>query len=110
MKWIAMMVVALLLGVSGAVPAAAQSARPSASDQAEALPPPQRARPKILVQPLYPHRHYHSLYPTPYPVEYPGPNAHRECAVRYVQEHRPSGTAIVPRMRCWWARGRFAGP
>jgi hypothetical protein len=29
---------------------------------------------------------------------------HRECASRLVQELRPSGPVIVPRMRCWWVR------
>jgi hypothetical protein len=31
-----------------------------------------------------------------------GPNAKRECRARLVQEYRPSGTVIVPRMQCWW--------
>lgn len=65
-----------------------------------------RTRPRILVQPrYYPYRHYHSLYPLPYDVEYPGPNARRECTARYVTEYRPSGTVVVPRMNCWWVRG-----
>lgn len=34
-----------------------------------------------------------------------GPRAVRQCSVRYVQEFRPSGTVIVPRMHCWWERG-----
>ena len=35
----------------------------------------------------------------------PGPNAVRVCNAHYVQEYRPSGTVIVPRMRCYWTRG-----
>ena len=31
-----------------------------------------------------------------------GPNAKRYCRARLVQEYRPSGTVIVPRMQCWW--------
>ena len=31
-----------------------------------------------------------------------GPNAVRVCNDYYVQEHRPSGTVIVPRMTCYW--------
>ena len=31
---------------------------------------------------------YHSLYPLPYDIEYPGPNAKRACVARYVQEYR----------------------
>jgi hypothetical protein len=64
-----------------------------------------RTRPRIRVQPLYPYRRYHSFYPLPYDVEYPGPNAKRDCSVRYVSEYRPSGTVVVPRMSCWWVRG-----
>lgn len=33
---------------------------------------------------------------------YPGPNAVRVCNAYYEQEYRPSGTVIVPRMRCTW--------
>lgn len=34
-----------------------------------------------------------------------GPNAVRECSATYVQEFRPSGTVIVPRMHCFWRQG-----
>jgi len=57
------------------------------------------------VQPLYPYRHYHTLYPPPYDIEYPGPNAQRICTDWYAVEARPSGTLVVPRMRCRWVRG-----
>jgi hypothetical protein len=40
-----------------------------------------------------------------YPRYNPGPNAVRECNATYVQEFRPSGTVIVPRMSCYWRRG-----
>jgi hypothetical protein len=63
-----------------------------------------RARPQVRVTPRYPYRTYHSVYPVPYAVEYPGPNGVRHCVNRYVAERRPSGTVMVPRMRCWWAR------
>jgi hypothetical protein len=33
---------------------------------------------------------------------YPGPNSVRVCNAHYEQEYRPSGTVIVPRMRCYW--------
>ncbi len=39
------------------------------------------------------------------PLEYPGPNAVRQCQFWLAQEYRPSGTVIVPRERCWWERG-----
>jgi hypothetical protein len=40
-----------------------------------------------------------------YPRYNPGPNAVRDCTATYVQEYRPSGTVIVPRMNCFWRRG-----
>lgn len=40
-----------------------------------------------------------------YPRYDPGPNAVRVCNASYVQEFRPSGTVIVPRMTCVWRRG-----
>ena len=40
-----------------------------------------------------------------YPRYYPGPNAVRVYNASYVQEYRPSGTVIVPRMSCFWRRG-----
>lgn len=51
------------------------------------------------------------IYPRPaagddvYPRFNPGPNAVRECTATYVQEYRPSGTVITPRMNCFWRRG-----
>ena len=33
-----------------------------------------------------------------------GPNAVRRCVDWYAEERRPSGTVIVPHMRCRWAR------
>lgn len=33
------------------------------------------------------------------------PNAVRTCDAWYEQEFRPSGTVIVPRMRCRWVMG-----
>jgi len=41
---------------------------------------------------------------TIYPHYNPGPNAVRVCDAHYVQEYRPSGTVIVPRMSCYWQR------
>src|ERR1700738_2564551 len=40
-----------------------------------------------------------------YPRYYPGRNAVRDCTATYVEEYRPSGTVIVPRMRCYWRGG-----
>jgi hypothetical protein len=99
----------LLLAAPSLAPTMAQTNAPDAKAAAatdiSAQGRVRRKRPRILVQPLYPYRRYHSLYPLPYDVEYPGPNARRDCAVRYVSEYRPSGTVVVPRMNCWWVRG-----
>jgi hypothetical protein len=61
-----------------------------------------RARTQVRVSPRYPYRHYHSFYPVPYYAEYPGPNGVRRCTDRYVIEHRPAGTVLVPRTSCVW--------
>ena len=44
-------------------------------------------------------------YPRPYPYEWPGPNAQRECVTWLAPEARLTGTVIVPRRRCWWISG-----
>ena len=61
----------------------------------------QRVRPQIRVRP----RSWSTppIYPSPAPYNYPGPNAVRECTGGLAVEHRPSGTVLVPRERCWWA-------
>ncbi|TAK46827.1 MAG: hypothetical protein EPO23_14320 [Xanthobacteraceae bacterium] len=33
----------------------------------------------------------------------PGAVLERPCVAWYVEEARPSGTVITPRMQCWWA-------
>ena len=43
--------------------------------------------------------------PTSIPRYNPGPNAVRDCTATYVQEYRPSGTVITPRMNCYWRPG-----
>ena len=61
----------------------------------------QRRRPLRRV-PIYPREQWQ---PDVYPRYNPGPNAVRECNATYVQEFRPSGTVITPRMNCYWRRG-----
>jgi outer membrane receptor protein involved in Fe transport len=93
---------ALLLPAAGA---SAQTAPPAtqmaqASQPADAQPPVRRTPRRVPIYPRY--------QPEPdgvYPRYYPGPNAVRECTATYVQEFRPSGTVIVPRMSCVWRRG-----
>lgn len=41
------------------------------------------------------------IHPQQWTVE-PPPTARRYCRSWLVQEYRPSGTVIVPRMQCWW--------
>jgi hypothetical protein len=40
-----------------------------------------------------------------YPSYNPGADAVRHCTAHYVQEFRPSGAVIVPRMNCYWRHG-----
>jgi hypothetical protein len=40
-----------------------------------------------------------------YPRYFPGRNAVRDCTASYVQEFRPSGTVITPRLNCFWRPG-----
>jgi lipoprotein-anchoring transpeptidase ErfK/SrfK len=54
---------------------------------------------RLRVYPLY------EWVPGVYPRYNPGPNAVRDCNATYVQEYRPSGTVIVPRMSCYWRPG-----
>jgi hypothetical protein len=61
-----------------------------------------RPRTRIRVEPMYPYRRYSTDYPVPYEYEYPGPNGVRQCKARLVQEMRPSGPTVVPKMHCWW--------
>ena len=96
-------VTALFLSAAPAMaaPAKKDTAAKAATDQSAASRS-RRVRTQVRVTPRYPYRHYHSFYPVPYSAEYPGPNGVRRCVDRYVTEHRPSGTVIVPRMSCVW--------
>jgi len=93
-----------------ALPAAGAGAQtaPSAIRLAQAQPPADDAPPvqhrirrPLRRLPIYPRLEPDGVYP-----RYdPGPNAVRDCTATYVQEYRPSGTVIVPRMSCYWRRG-----
>ena len=95
---------AAVLGLFASGPVAAEPVAPSfaaASALAQADPP-RRVPPRIIVTPRRPGA-------TPYPLPgaaYPGPGYVRDCVAWYEQDPRPSGTVIVPRMRCAWVRGR----
>jgi hypothetical protein len=105
---------ALWAAVAGALSlpaagAAGQTASPAmrmaqASPSADAQPPAHyQVRRPLRRLPIYPR--YEPEPDGVYPRYYPGPNAVRECTATYVQEFRPSGTVIVPRMSCFWRRG-----
>jgi hypothetical protein len=64
------------------------------------------SQPRRVRRPVARLRVYRSPGPEDvYPHYNPGPNAVRECNATYVQEFRPSGTVIVPRMSCHWRPG-----
>jgi hypothetical protein len=64
---------------------------------------PVRVRRPLRRVPVYPR--YEPEPDGVYPRYYPGRNAVRDCTATYVQEYRPSGTVIVPRMSCFWRPG-----
>jgi hypothetical protein len=73
-------------------PAAAQNAGANAAPGDTTAPNRVRPRPpaRIRVHPL---------------TQTLGPDAVRQCESWLATEYRPSGTVIVPKMRCWWERG-----
>lgn len=91
--------------ISSAAAGQAQTA-PSVIRVAQAAPP-DEPTPRHVRRPptrlrVYPN---YEAVPEVYPRYNPGPNAVRECNAFYVQEYRPSGTVIVPRMSCHWRPG-----
>ena len=69
---------------------------------------PQRPDGRRRRLPIYPR--YQPEPDDVYPRYYPGPNAVRDCTATYVQEYRPSGTVIVPRMTASGAAARVLTP
>jgi len=74
-----------------------RAARPSQPVASEVSAQSRPARPRVRI--------YRNDDRGVYPSYFPGPNAVRDCTATYVQEHRPSGTVIVPRMNCFWRPG-----
>lgn len=101
--------VALLGALAGSLPATDAAAQTASSDMrathaskpavTDASAQSRRPTRRILIYPRDPWE------PEVYPRYNPGPNAVRECTATYVQEFRPSGTVITPRMNCYWRRG-----
>jgi hypothetical protein len=57
-------------------------------------------RPPIRIR-VYPRYNPDDVYPR----YFPGRNAVRDCTATLVEEYRPSGTVITPRMNCFWRPG-----
>jgi hypothetical protein len=104
-----MVMVAISAAAAGfSLPAAAAQAQTVAVIRTAQAPTPavtdvssQRRRPLRRV-PIYRQDQWE---PDVYPRYNPGPNAVRSCTATYVQEYRPSGTVITPRMNCYWRPG-----
>ena len=86
----------------GAVAEAQTASSGSRAAQAAPTDASAQARRGIRRVPVYPREEWR---PDVYPRYNPGPNAVRVCTATYVQEYRPSGTVITPRMHCYWRRG-----
>lgn len=93
--------VGALAGAAGLLLVAGDAQAQSSGDPgySQSRRPPTRLR---VQPPYYPYRNYSTDYPVPYEYEFPGPNAVRQCKARLVQELRPSGPTVVPKMHCWW--------
>jgi hypothetical protein len=101
-------VTAVVVALAGSLvlSAGGAKAQDSSSPTRMAQVAPQEAPPKVRRPPtrLRVHPYYYQQEEV-YPHYNPGPNAVRVCNATYVQEYRPSGTVIVPRMSCYWRRG-----
>ena len=78
-----------------------QVAQASSSAAVDRSAPRRRAIRRVPIYPRYQGEPADGVYPR----YYPGPNAVRDCTATYVEEHRPSGTVITPRMNCFWRPG-----
>jgi hypothetical protein len=87
----------------GAEPPGMRTVQPSQPVATEASAQRRIRRPTTRLR-VYPQYQYEWV-PDVYPRYNPGPNAVRDCNATYVQEFRPSGTVIVPRMSCFWRPG-----
>ena len=96
---------AFLLPTSGTLaqtaPSRMQVAQASSPATVDRPAPRRRALRRVPIYPRYQGEPTDGVYPR----YYPGPNAVRDCTATYVEEHRPSGTVITPRMNCFWRPG-----
>jgi hypothetical protein len=76
----------------------AQASQPAGTDISAQSRRTRRAPTRIRVYPRYDPDDV-------YPRYFPGRNAVRDCTATYVEEFRPSGTVITPRLNCFWRPG-----
>jgi hypothetical protein len=81
-------------------PQGTRAAQAPSADELSTQPPVRRLPKRLRIYPRY-----QAEPDGVYPRYFPGSNAVRVCNATYVQEYRPSGTVIVPRMSCTWRRG-----
>src|ERR1700731_4744458 len=91
-----------LLAAGAQAPTAPQGARAAQASPLDDETQPTVRRPPRRLR-IYPR--YQAEPDGVYPRYFPGPNAVRVCNATYVQEFRPSGTVLVPRMSCTWRPG-----
>jgi hypothetical protein len=82
-----------LLGAHGSLQAQDGRFEVRASSASELSAQNRRPRARTRIE-VYPRRSFN-----------PGPNAERDCVSWLEPEWRPSGTVIVPHLRCWWVPG-----
>jgi len=100
-------------GTAGAAPKTTAVQKGSAVSDISSQTRTRRPRTRITVYPrnymfppgIGPRNFGVSEFPRPYPYDWPGPNAKRECVGWLASEARPSGPVVVPRRRCWWVSG-----
>jgi hypothetical protein len=92
----------LLQGEAAQAQTAASGARTAQVSQPAATDASAQARRPLRRVPIYRPDHWE---PDVIPRYNPGPNAVRDCTATYVQEYRPSGPVITPRMSCYWRPG-----
>jgi hypothetical protein len=101
----------LALALAGTFLLAAAAAQAQTAPRVQAAQPSQTgtdlsAQSRRVRRPPARIRIYRSYNPDDvYPRYFPGRNAVRDCTASYVQEFRPSGTVITPRMNCFWRPG-----
>jgi hypothetical protein len=104
MRIVTAALLAALVGLVASEAIAQAPTAPSGARIAQAAPTDMSAQRRRAIRrvPVYPREEWR---PPVYPQYNPGPNAVRDCTATYVQEYRPSGTVITPRMNCYWRPG-----